>query len=87
MQLLLQENLDLIGDHGWIKFVVGSLEDLRFVESVLAEVVDRGVPVIISPVFEEGSPLFREVSDFVMKYGRSGVVRMQLQLHKIVGVE
>jgi len=81
-----KENLKFIKECGWIKFVVGTAEDLRFVEDNLEDVLSRGIEVILSPVFSGGESLYRQVCDFIMRYQKRGLVRMQIQLHKIVGI-
>lgn len=67
---------------GWIKFVVESQEDLDFVEEKL-ELLD-GIETYLSPVFEQGKEWFSSVEKFVKTHKN---IRLQLQLHKILGIE
>ena len=67
---------------GWIKFVAGSLEDLDFIDEKL-RLLD-GVETYLSPVFENGKEWFSSVEKFVKSHKN---IRLQLQLHKILGIE
>ncbi len=70
------------GGRGWIKFVVSSKEDLHYISKKLHLLGD--IEVFISPEFEKGQGLFKKTADFV-KSGKN--TRMQLQLHKIIGID
>ena len=67
---------------GWIKFVVKNEFDLDFVEEKLP-LLD-GIEIYLSPVFENGREWFSSVEKFVKSHKN---VRLQLQLHKILGIE
>jgi len=67
---------------GWIKFVAGSGADLEFVSEKL-KYLDN-IEIFISPVFEKGADLFEKTAAFV-KLNRN--LRMQVQLHKVLGIE
>lgn len=67
---------------GWIKFVVGNKEDLDFIDEKLQLL--EGVETYLSPVFENGSEWFSLVEKFVKTHKN---IRLQLQLHKILGIE
>ena len=67
---------------GWIKFVAGSCEDLDFIEEKL-KLLD-GIETYLSPVFENGKDWFSSVEKFVKSHKN---IRLQLQMHKILGIE
>ena len=66
---------------GWIKFVVGDEADLNFVEEKLPLL--EGVETFISPVFGDSGP-FTGAVGFVRNHKN---VRLQLQMHKLLGSE
>jgi 7-carboxy-7-deazaguanine synthase len=72
--------LDRITERDCVKFVVGDENDCRYAEDVILSGTIRG-EVFISPVW--GSD-FHEIALFVLK--RNLPVRVQVQLHKILGV-
>ena len=63
-----------------IKFVVADCDDCRYAEGVLATHPVRG-EIFFSPV--SGSK-YREIADFLLE--RDLPARLQIQLHKIIGV-
>ena len=67
---------------GWIKFVTGTAEDLDFIDEKL-QLLD-GIETYLSPVFENGKEWFSLVEKFVKNHKN---IRLQLQLHKILGIE
>ena len=67
---------------GWIKFVVTTEKDLDFVEEKL--LLLNGIETYLSPVFEQGKEWFSTVEKFVKSHKN---IRLQLQLHKILGIE
>ena len=67
---------------GWIKFVASTEQDLNFVEEKL-KFLD-GIETSLSPVFENGKDWFSAVEKFVKSHKN---IRLQLQLHKILGIE
>lgn len=78
-----EKNIEVLKNRkGWIKFVVADSKDLEFVEEKLGCL--DGVKALLSPVFEKEAVFFSEVADFVLKHGS---LRLQLQLHKIIGVD
>ena len=79
-----ERNIDFLkkSGAGWIKFVVKNEFDLDFVEEKLP-LLD-GIETYLSPVFENGREWFSSVEKFVKSHKN---VRLQLQLHKILGIE
>jgi 7-carboxy-7-deazaguanine synthase len=78
-----ESNLSLLGritERDSVKFVVGDDRDCRYAEQVIIASSIRG-EVFFSPVW--GSDM-REIALFVLKNGLP--VRIQVQLHKILGV-
>ncbi len=67
---------------GWIKFVTGTREDLDFIDEKLHLL--GGIETYLSPVFENGREWFSLVEKFVKTHKN---IRLQLQLHKILGIE
>jgi len=67
---------------GWIKFVVGNGTDLEFISEKLKYL--ENIEVFVSPVFEKGLKLFEKTANFVI-LNRN--LRMQVQLHKVLGIE
>lgn len=81
------ENLEHINRRGWIKFVAGEQRDLDFIKEKITAVNRPDIDFIISPVYEKGTAWFEEVARFTEKHFTDGSTRLQLQLHKILGVE
>jgi len=79
-------NLALIGDAGWIKFVVADRNDLDFVAAQAPEALRYGIEVFVSPVFEKGEHWFAEVASFVTHLSSRYPLRLQIQMHKVIGV-
>ncbi|MBO4711577.1 radical SAM protein [bacterium] len=79
-----ERNIDFLrkSGAGWIKFVTGSSEDLDFIDAKLPFL--DGVETYLSPVFENGRDWFSAVEKFVKSHKN---IRLQLQLHKILGIE
>ncbi|HPM46840.1 MAG TPA: 4Fe-4S cluster-binding domain-containing protein [bacterium] len=67
---------------GWIKFVVGNDSDFDFIADKLKYL--ENTEIFISPVFEKGRQLFEKTAKFVI-LNRN--LRMQVQLHKVLGIE
>lgn len=67
---------------GWIKFVIGNDSDFDFIADKLKYL--ENIEVFISPVFEKGDGLFEKTAKFV-KLNKN--LRMQIQLHKVLGIE
>lgn len=63
-----------------VKFVVSDCDDCRFAERVMTSYPIRG-EIFFSPVY--GSR-YRAIADFLLE--RNLAVRLQMQLHKIIGV-
>ncbi|HSA32538.1 MAG TPA: 4Fe-4S cluster-binding domain-containing protein [bacterium] len=82
----LADNLEVLGETDWIKFVVADPLDLDHVAAALPAVASRGIEAFVSPVFERGPAWFAEVGAFVTALSARHPVRFQLQLHKILGV-
>ena len=79
-----ERNVNFLKDSraGWIKFVVATSQDLDFVEEKLRFL--DGTETYLSPVFENGREWFSLVEKFVKSHKN---IRLQLQLHKILGIE
>lgn len=79
-----ERNIDFLrkSGAGWMKFVVATAQDLDFVEEKL-KLLD-GIETYLSPVFENGRGWFSSVEKFVKSHKN---IRLQLQLHKILGIE
>ena len=79
-----EKNIDFLkkSRSGWIKFVAGNTEDLDFIDEKLRFL--DGVETYLSPVFENGKDWFSSVEKFVKSHRN---IRLQLQLHKILGIE
>ncbi|MBP5591049.1 radical SAM protein [bacterium] len=79
-----ESNIDFLrkSGAGWIKFVAATAQDLDFVEEKL-KLLD-GIETYLSPVFENGKEWFSLVEKFVKTHKN---IRLQLQLHKILGIE
>jgi 7-carboxy-7-deazaguanine synthase len=76
------ENYRLLNGHDSVKFVCGSLEDLKRAQAIIAKYdLDQICHVFLSPVFGEISP--KTIVAF-MKDKRLNGVRLQLQLHKMI---
>lgn len=69
-----------IGKQDSVRFVVGNTEDIRFAASVMAQFPIRG-EIFFSPVYGF-SPL--AVAEFLITHDLPA--RLQLQIHKIIGV-
>ncbi len=75
-------NLAALGRGDTLKLVCGSRRDLDRARAMVAGgEVPPGVPVYLSPVFGEITPL--EIVDYMKEYHMTQV-RLQLQLHKII---
>ena len=72
--------LPFLSDRDSVKFVVAGSEDCEYAAGILQDHRVQG-EIFFSPVF--GSD-YRQVADFIVS--RDLPVRLQLQLHKIVGV-
>jgi len=76
-------NIDAVrSGKGWIKFVVSSRDDLDFIDEKLSSL--ENIEVYLSPVYEKGVELFKDVEQFVMERKN---IRFQIQLHKVLGIE
>lgn len=77
-----EENIELLGPHDAVKFVVGDARDLAEATRIVTErrLCDR-CQVFFSPVFGAIDP-----ADIVeqLRRNRLGRVRLQLQMHKII---
>jgi 7-carboxy-7-deazaguanine synthase len=72
--------LERITERDSVKFVVGDTGDLCYAEGIIAEYPIRG-EVFISPVFGTDC---QEIAEFIIEHDLP--VRLQLQLHRIIGV-
>lgn len=76
------ENMELLQSCDTVKFVVGSIEDLKRAKTVMEQyhLLDR-CHVYFSPVFGRIDP--SEIVAFMIEHRLNGV-RMQLQMHKFI---
>lgn len=74
------EYLDALGPEDTVKFVVSDLADLRYMESVVRSHRIRA-EIFVSPVWGTDA---REIADYVVEQNLP--VRMQVQLHRAIGV-
>lgn len=73
-----------------LKFVVGDLNDFEFTERFLLEHIPYHLPILISPAMppEEFPKAFELATALVINLDYRGFdVKLQLQIHKIIGVE
>lgn len=79
------ENLLNLQSNDEVKFVVGTLEDYEFMKSVLKKYPTQA-SILVSPMFDkEGKmKLGSELVDWILRDQLD--VRVQVQLHKIIGV-
>ena len=77
-----RENYDVLDDRDAVKFVVGSEEDLAFMEARADEAGLWGrCQVLVSPVWGAIEPA--EIAAYLIEHGLDRA-RLQLQLHKII---
>ena len=74
------ENLSLLTADDVLKFVVGSVEDLRYMETILSTYSIKA-QIYVSPVFGKIEPV--ALVDFV-KHHQLSRVCVQVQLHKVI---
>jgi 7-carboxy-7-deazaguanine synthase len=74
------EYLDALGEGDAVKFVVADTRDLRYMEGVVRSHAIRA-EIFVSPVW--GSDL-KAIADYIVEHNLP--VRMQVQLHRIIGV-
>ena len=76
------ENFALLTKDDTVKFVTGSLEDLKRAKEIMDEYnLTEQTTVYLSPVF--GKIEASEIVDFMKEY-KLNDVRLQLQLHKYI---
>ena len=76
------ENFAFLNEHDTVKFVSGSIEDLKKAEEIIEKYnLTQKCNVYISPVFGKINPA--DIVDFMIKRNLNGV-RLQLQLHKFI---
>lgn len=74
------EYLEVLGPEDAVKFVVADTRDLQYMESVVRAHQIRA-EIFVSPVW--GSDL-RAIADYIVEHNLP--VRMQVQLHRIIGI-
>lgn len=74
------EFLDVLGPEDAVKFVVADTTDLRYMEGVVRSHAIRA-EIFVSPVW--GSDL-KAIADYIVEQNLP--VRMQVQLHRVIGV-
>ncbi|ENY99987.1 putative 7-carboxy-7-deazaguanine synthase QueE [Clostridium thermobutyricum] len=77
------ENFNILRDIDCVKFVVGSLEDLKKMEEVIknTNLHKAEAEIFVSPVFGEIEP--KEIVEFLLKR-KLVKVRVQIQMHKVI---
>ncbi|HIE43977.1 MAG TPA: radical SAM protein [Candidatus Omnitrophica bacterium] len=76
------ENLGRLKQEDEIKFVVQNFDDYLWAREVIEKYNLSGRKILLSPVFNKLSP--KILSEWILKDGLN--VRLQLQLHKIIGI-
>ncbi len=84
--LFVPENLTHIGEYGWIKFVVADRGDLAFLAAHAPEAARHGVEIFVSPIFERGTAWMHDIAAAVLRLGAEMPIRLQVQMHKVIGV-
>ncbi len=83
-----EENLEIINNNnGWIKFVVGNEHDLDFVQEKISLLKEKNIEIYISPVYNKSFNILPAAASFVMKNSALYPMRIQLQIHRFMGVE
>ncbi len=82
----LTENLVVLPGHGWLKFVVADTRDLDFVAENLTKITPGSMELFVSPVFEHDRRWFKQVERRIMRDFVGSGIRLQLQLHKQLGI-
>lgn len=77
---MLLSNYDFLDEKDTVKFVSGSIEDLKKAKYIIDNYVKKA-KAYISPVFGEIEP--KQIVDFMIKNNMNDV-RLQLQLHKFI---
>lgn len=77
---------DTIAQRGWLKIVVSDDDDLQWVERQFAHLASLKCEIFISPVSQKDGDWYRTVAEWTVKHGAKLPMRMQLQLHKQIGV-
>lgn len=80
------ENLSYIVPRGWLKFVVSDEKDLNFIKKREAEISKFRGEIFISPVSGSSKKQLKKISDFVIEKQNIMKLRIQFQLHKIMGI-
>ena len=77
------DNFQYLTEKDSVKFVAGSLEDLKKAKQIIEkyELIQKGISIFISPVF--GKIELTKIVDFI-KGNNLNDVRMQIQLHKVI---
>lgn len=77
---------DDIAERGWLKIVVNDGDDLQWIERQFDHLASLKCEVFISPVSQKDDAWYRTVAEWTVKHGAKLPMRMQLQLHKQIGV-
>ena len=82
-EAMVMENYEHLTSWDSVKFVVGNREDLEKAREVIREMnlLDRNIPVYISPVFGSIHP--ETIVEYMKQY-KMNDVHLQLQLHKFI---
>ena len=80
------DNYKLLAQRGWLKIVVSDERDLEWIEQQLAHLASLKCEIFISPVAENGNQWYKTVAKWTEKQGKEAQIRMQLQLHKQIGL-
>lgn len=80
------DNNSLLAQRGWLKIVVNDGADLTWIEKQFDYLKSLKCEIYISPVAGEGREWQKYVAEWVVEHGVTLPLRMQLQLHKQIGV-
>jgi len=80
------DNYTLLAQRGWLKIVVSDERDLEWIEPQLNHLASLKCEIFISPVAENGTKWYKTVAKWTEKQGKKVPLRMQLQLHKQIGL-
>ncbi|MDD2889375.1 MAG: radical SAM protein [bacterium] len=79
------QNLKKLNHKDEIKFVISDYEDYKWAKSIVKKYDLLKYIVLFSPVFEKNKKLISSLSEWLLKDNLN--VRLQIQLHKYIGVK
>ncbi|MCK5807590.1 radical SAM protein [bacterium] len=80
------DNYKLLAQRGWLKIIANDEDDLAWIERQLDYLATLKCEIFISPVAQNGDEWYKTVAHWIMKHGNKAPLRMQLQLHKQIGL-